>query len=93
MELLKEMQYYAKKTADYKILVERFRIRLHLLNNNAANKTEYQLNEDEITKLRTNNEMHVCNNHAMQSKTKFLATLNEVRKLINSDVKRINDVK
>jgi hypothetical protein len=49
----KELDALRKKINTYKTLLECYEIRLHLIDDNKANKSEYEKNEDEITKIIT----------------------------------------
>jgi hypothetical protein len=43
-------------------LKESFMLRLHLINNNKANKSEFEKNEDDILRYETNQKIHILSN-------------------------------
>lgn len=51
--LKKELDALRKKINTYKTLLDCYELRLHLIDDNKANKSEYEKNEDDIMKIIT----------------------------------------
>jgi hypothetical protein len=56
-------------------LIFRLRYRIYLIDTNKANKTDYQINEDEITKMKTLVEINKCENEFIKQKVIFLSQI------------------
>ena len=60
-------------------LLFRLHYRLFLIGTNKANKSDYEINEDEITKMKTIVEISKCENELYKQKVIFLSQIKSIK--------------